>query len=93
MGFGLCNSSAVFQRAMQQALSDLTQDSVLLYIDDLCIFSSAEDHVDTIAATFKRVLHSGVKLKMSKCAFGCDSFEFLGHQIRVGFGSDVRPAK
>ena len=71
MGFGLCNSSAVFQRAMQQALGDLTEDTVLLYIDDLCIFSSAKDHVDAIAAVVKRVLHSGAKLKLSKCFFGC----------------------
>ena len=93
MGFGLCNSSAVFQRAMQQALGDLTEDTVLLYIDDLCIFSSAEDHVDAIAAVFKRVLHSGATLKLSKCFFGCLSVEFLGHQVKVGKGSDVRPAK
>ena len=70
MDFGLCNSSAVLQRAMQYALGDLTKDMALLYIDDLCIYSSVDDHVDVMAATFKRVLASGVKLKLTKCFFG-----------------------
>ena len=66
---------------------------MLLYIDDLCISSSAEDHVDAMAAVFKRVLHSGAKLKLFKCFFGCLSVDYVGHQVRVGKGLDVRLAK
>ena len=93
MGFGLCNSSAAFQRAMQQALGDLTEEMCLLYIDDICVYSEIEDHIDSVCATFKRVLASGAKLKISKCAFGYTRVEFLGHEVVAGQGVAVREAK
>jgi transposase InsO family protein len=93
MGFGLCNSSAVFQRSMQAALGDLSHEMCLLYIDDGLIFSSAEDHLDAVAAVLKRLAHSGCTLKVSKCAFGCQSVEFLGHEVIAGEGVCVRKAK
>jgi hypothetical protein len=37
----------------------------LLYIDDICIYSEIEDHLDSVTAVFKRVLASGAKLKIS----------------------------
>lgn len=34
-----------------------------------------------------------MKLKLTKCFFGCTSVEYLGHQVQVGKGAVVRPAK
>jgi hypothetical protein len=93
MGFGLANSSAVFQQAMQNALGDLTQEMCLIYIDDGCIFSTKADHLDAVAAVFKRLKHSGATLKVLKCHFGCKSVEFLGHEIIAGKGICARKAK
>jgi hypothetical protein len=78
---------------MQQALGDLTEEMCLLYIDDICIYSEIEDHLDSVTAVFKRVLASGAKLKISKCAFGYTRVEFLGHEVVAGKGVAVREAK
>lgn len=93
MGFGLCNSSAVFQRAMQAALGDLSHEMCLLYIDDGLIFSSVSDHLDVVSAVLKRLVASGCTLKVSKCSFGCESVEFLGHEVVAMKGICVRKAK
>ena len=65
----------------------------LLYIDDICIYSEIDDHIDSVTAVFKRVLASGAKLKISKCAFGYTRVEFLGHEVVAGKGVAVREAK
>ena len=78
---------------MQQALGDLTEEMCLLYIDDICIYSEIDDHIDSVTAVFKRVLASGAKLKISKCAFGYTRVEFLGHEVVAGKGVAVREAK
>ena len=46
-----------------------------------------------MTAVFKRVLASGAKLKISKCAFGYTRVEFLGHEVVAGQGVAVREAK
>ena len=68
MGFGLCNSSAVFQRSMQQALGDLTEEMCLLYIDDICVYSDIDDHTDSVAAVFNTLTS-----KLSKSCYSRDT--------------------
>ena len=86
MPFGLMNAPAVFQCTMQQVLSGLNlghgQDFVLVYIDDVLIFSpTLEDHLAHIHQVVKRIADCGLKLKPSKCQFARHEVEFLGHVI------------
>jgi len=39
MPFGLCNAPATFQRLMQRCLGNLVNDSLLIYLDDVVVFS------------------------------------------------------
>ena len=78
---------------MKQALGDLTKEMCLLYVDDICIYSEIEDHIDSVTAVFKRVLANGAKLKISKCAFGYTRVECLSHEVVAGKGVAVREAK
>lgn len=41
MAFGLCNAPATFQRLMQRCLSGLTVEAVLVYLDDIIVYSPA----------------------------------------------------
>lgn len=40
MPFGLCSAPATFQRLMQATMSDLVFQIVIVYLDDLLVFSS-----------------------------------------------------
>ena len=43
MPFGLCNAPATFQRLMDHCLAGLKWHSVLVYLDDIVIFSKDFD--------------------------------------------------
>ena len=70
MPFGLCNAPATFQRLMQNCLGELNLTYVLIYLDNIVVFSDSEaEHVKRLAAVFERFQEHGLKLKPSKCNF------------------------
>lgn len=93
MPFGLCNAPATFQRLMQRCLSGLTVESVLVYLDDIIIYSANfTDHLKHLNAVFHRLWKHGLKLRVDKCSFLQPEVGFLGHIVtRRGVKPD--PAK
>ena len=80
--FGLMNAPATFQRLMQTTMSEYIYRILLVYLDDLLVFSkNFEEHLDSLQKVFKRLREIGVKLKPSKCQFGQEKVTFLGHTI------------
>lgn len=80
MTFGLRNASQTFQRYMDQIFRDL--DFVIVYIDDICVASSSEEeHAQHLNIVFERLRQHGLKIKVSKCVFGQNEINFLGHCI------------
>lgn len=90
MPFGLCNAPATFQRLMQATMSDLVFQIVLVYLDDLLVFSSTfSDHLVRLETVLKRLKETGLKVKMEKCHFLQPEVRFLGHQVSAqGIGTD-----
>lgn len=90
MPFGLCNAPATFQRLMQTTMSDLVLQIVLVYLDDLLVFSSSfQEHLVRLETVFKRLRETGLKVKMKKCHFLQPEVKFLGHQVSAeGIGTD-----
>ncbi len=92
---GMKNSSGAFQRKMDKVLGNLKWKSVMCYIDDLIIYSKTfEEHLQHIQEVMERLEEAGMYIKLSKCAFGMESIDFLGHTIsKEGVQADPKKIK
>lgn len=55
MPFGLINAGATFQRAMDIAFRELIGRSIIIYMDDLTVFSKErESHIKDLRRIFQR---------------------------------------
>ncbi|MGH0149668.1 UNVERIFIED_CONTAM: hypothetical protein FKN15_015787 [Acipenser sinensis] len=82
MPFGLCNAPATFQRLMQSCLGRLVSESLLVYLDDVIVFSADfETHLHDLEAVFERMAKYGLKLRPEKCALFRKQVKFLGHLV------------
>lgn len=80
--FGLCNAGASFQRVMDVALSGLNFEILLVYLDDIILFSeSISSHLLRLEQLFQRLRFANLKLKPSKCYLLQTEVAFLGHQV------------
>ena len=79
---GLCKSPSTFQRTMEFVLGDMNLIEVLLYLDDILVFSSTlEEHLERLGKVFNRLRAHGLKVKGKKCAFVKRSVKYLGHIV------------
>jgi hypothetical protein len=90
MMFGLKTAPSCFARTMDIVLAGLKWSSVLVYIDDILIFSKDFDsHVEHIKEVFQRFKAANLTIKPNKCSLAMDSIKFLGHVIdRTGIRTD-----
>lgn len=89
MPFGLCNAPATFQRLMESCLGDQNLESLLIYLDDIIVYSASfEEHLTHLDFVFSRLSLHGLKLKPSKCRMLRSSVQYLGHVVS---GQGVAP--
>lgn len=82
MPFGLCNAPSTFQRLMQRIFGDQQGQSLLLYFDDIVVFSSSiQQHLQRLEGVLGRLEKEGLKVKLSKCSFFKRQVRYLGHII------------
>ena len=80
MPFGLRNAAQTFQRFIDQVLHGL--HFCYAYIDDLLIASSSpEEHEHHLRLVLERLDAHGVLINPTKCVFGVDQLQFLGHHV------------
>ena len=93
MPFGLTNAPATFMTLMQNVLRPLLDKCVIVYIDDILVYSrDPEEHAQHLRQVFQLLREHRLYGKMSKCAFFMEAVEFLGHIISTtGVATD--PAK
>ena len=93
MAFGLTNAPSTFQALMNEVLGPFLRKFVLVFFDDILIYSKTwSEHLQHIRAVFA-VLHShSLFLKQSKCSFAECSVAYLGHIISDA-GVAMDPAK
>jgi hypothetical protein len=82
MPFGLTNAPATFQALMNTIFQPLLKQCVLVFVDDILIYSKTLDsHLEHLQQVFTILEHHKLYLKKSKCSFAQQSLEYLGHII------------
>ncbi|KAL7878192.1 hypothetical protein SRHO_G00048350 [Serrasalmus rhombeus] len=82
MPFGLCNAPSTFQRLMERMYGDQNCQSLLLYLDDIIVFSSDIDqHVGCLELVLSRLQQEGLKANLEKCCFFQQEVRYLGHLV------------
>ncbi|KAF9760727.1 Transposon Ty3-I Gag-Pol polyprotein [Nosema granulosis] len=70
MPFGLCNASATFQRTMDQVFLKERDRFVLVYLDDIIVYSNnKDDHQKHLEIVIGRLRAAGMSLNRNKCHF------------------------
>jgi len=90
---GLSNSPTVFQRVMNQVFAPYLGKFVLVYLDDILVYSrSAEEHLQHLETVLKVMDEHKFYINMTKCQFNASEVKFLGHIINKD-GVKPDPAK
>ena len=93
MAFGLSGAPATFQKAMNTTLHPLLRKCVLVFFDDILIYSRTyEEHLTHVKLVLELLVRDNWKVKLSKCVFAQRKISYLGHVIsEAGVATD--PAK
>lgn len=82
MPFGLSNAPATFQSLMNHVFQAQLRKSVLVFFDDILIYSpSWSAHLSHLEEVLQLMRSHSLFAKMSKCCFGFTEVDYLGHTI------------
>ena len=82
MPFGLANVPATFQDMMKEILRDLIYHGVVVYIDDILIYTeNEEEHVRLTREVLRRLQENNLAIAPDKCEWHQKQVEFLGYLI------------
>ena len=91
--FGLCNAPSTFERLMERVLQGLRWQILLVYLDDVIVFSrSIKEHIQRLDVVFSKLAQAGLKLKPKKCHLFKREVVYLGHVVSPA-GISTDPSK
>ncbi len=87
---GITNAPSTFQRLMERCMGDIHLKEVLVFLDDLIVYSdSLEEHESRLISVLGRLREYGLKLSLDKCKFFQTEVRYLGHIVsREGVKTD-----
>jgi hypothetical protein len=93
MSFGLTNAPAYFMYLMNKVFMEYLDMIMVVFIDDILIFSkNEEEHDEHLHLVLQKLREDQLYAKLNKCEFWLKEVSFLGHIISEG-GISVDPSK
>ncbi|MBW0496558.1 hypothetical protein O181_036273 [Austropuccinia psidii MF-1] len=82
MQSGLTNAPAPFHNLVDDIFADFLDIFVVVYLDDIMVFSSSEEeHVKHVASVLQRLRNNKLFSQASKCVFHTSSVEYFGYVV------------
>ncbi|KAL0337562.1 UNVERIFIED_CONTAM: Retrovirus-related Pol polyprotein from transposon [Sesamum calycinum] len=81
MPFGLTNAPAAFMSLMNKTLQPFLDQFVIVFIDDILIYSSSREEHEQLTDSFTDFKRKQLYAKFSKCEFWMEEIAFLGHVV------------
>jgi len=82
MPFGLVNALATFQRMMNKILREFLDQGVVVYLDDILIYSKTHaEHVAMVKKVLSRLMVHQLAVSIKKSEFHVKAVEFLGYIV------------
>jgi hypothetical protein len=93
MSFGLTNAPAYFMYLMNKVFMEYLDKFIVVFIDDILIFSkNEEEHDEHLCLVLQKLRENQLYAKLNKCEFWLKEVSFFGHIIFEG-GISIDPSK
>ena len=84
MPFGFTNTLTIYQKLLNQVLSDALDKNSIIYFNDIFIYSKTEEkHIKYIQHILQKLQKHDLKVESKKCFFHKNKMEFLGYQVGI----------
>jgi hypothetical protein len=82
MSYGVTGGPATFQGVMNDILAPVLRKFVLVFVDDILIYSKTlQEHATHLETVLEILQHHQLKVKKTKCTFAQKELTYLGHRI------------